>query len=167
MTWIGRTLAVVLLLALAGETARAAPAAESKADRLAAAQDVLAATGGAKQFDRIIPLISNTLRDAMVRAHPKLEQPLSEVFKAMLAGFAERTDAMMSEVAEAYARLFTVVELKAVAAFYRSDVGRKFVQTAPKLAAEGIRIGRKWGDIISRELRAKVEQEMRQRGHKI
>ncbi|MGI9381804.1 MAG: DUF2059 domain-containing protein [Methyloligellaceae bacterium] len=164
MTWISRTFAVVLLLALVGQPAHAA---ESDADRLAAAQDVLAATGGAKQFDRIIPLIANTLRDGMIRAHPKLQQPLTDVFKAMLAGFAERKDAMMSEVAQAYARLFTVAELKTIATFYRSEVGRKFVETAPKLAAEGIRIGRKWGDIISRELRAKVEQEMRQRGHKI
>ena len=166
MTGIGRTLAVVLLLAFVGPGAGAVSAAESD-DRLAAARDVMAATGGAKQFDRIIPLIADTLRDAMIRTHPKLKKPLTEVFDAMVAGFAERKDAMMAEIAEAYARLFTVAELKTIATFYRSEVGRKFVTEAPKLAAEGIRIGRKWGDIISRELRAKVQQEMRQRGHKI
>lgn len=167
MTRISRTLAVVLLLALMGQGAGAASAAEPDAERLAAARDMIAATDGAKQFDRIIPLIANTMRDAMIRTNPKLEKPLTEVFDAMLAGFADRKDAMISEIAETYARLFTVSELKTIADFYRSDVGRKFVSNLPKLTSEGVRIGRKWGEIIAGELRAKVRTEMRRRGHKI
>ena len=121
----------------------------------------------ARLFDRLIPLVASQLRRLMTRSHPELERPLAEVFQGALAGLADRKTDVMSEVAEVYARIFTLEELEAIARFYRSEVGRKYVEAAPKLTAEALRIGQKWGEIISRELRTKVKQEMRARGHKI
>ncbi len=69
---------------------------------------------------------------------------------------AEFMKLTLNDYAELYSKHFTLEDLKAVNAFYRTPAGKKFAAATPALAAEGAQIGAKYGpqlvEIIKRHL---------------
>ncbi len=53
------------------------------------------------------------------------------------------TDAHVAEVVPLYARYFSPDEMKQLAAFYRTPVGKKSLQVMPKLMGEGMQAGQR------------------------
>jgi hypothetical protein len=76
-------------------------------------------------------------------------------------------NAMVDGVAALYANSFSVDELRQIEAFYRTPAGQKLLQKAPVIAqqsddlVQGIR--RKAAD----ELKARLTDALRQKGHKL
>jgi hypothetical protein len=61
---------------------------------------------------------------------------------------------MISDFAVLYAQTFTVEEMKAVADFYRSGAGAKFISKTPELMQKGAAIGMKYSEKIADEMKA-------------
>lgn len=75
------------------------------------------------KFEKALPVLSQRLHQVL--ADPAL---LDEITKEMVPS---------------YASAFTVGELKELAVFYRTPLGRKLIVTTPKLVFEGLAAGQK------------------------
>lgn len=64
-------------------------------------------------------------------------------------------DEVLAWSADIYASRFSVEELKAIGAFYKTDVGKKLARLMPELGAE---IGRKTGQLLPQRLPAALKK---------
>jgi len=78
-----------------------------------------------------------------------------------------RSSELVDLIAVVYARNFTAAELQQVSAFYRSPVGQKFLEKMPTITQESMQAGQKWGQTVAGEMRGRIIEELRKRGHNI
>ena len=167
-----KKIAATLLVSLASagtfaQTATAplttqAPAPDPKA--AAAARDLLDAmnyrattTAAMKQMTANMPAAMRNGAEASIRNNPKLSEKekaakLAEVDKMVPQAVAAVTrvledpklaDEMMAEVVPLYARYFSPDEMKQLATFYRTPIGKKSLQVMPQLMGEGMQLGQR------------------------
>jgi hypothetical protein len=179
MTIAMRAPAVALALALAAASfapafaqqppAAVPPAAPANVDpaRLKAARDLLVATNMDAQFATIIPLMFRQMRQSLPAQGPAQQEEVNKVFDEIQKQFIERRAEVLDQIARLYALKFSPEEINALAEFYRSPVGRKFIVAMPELAADAMRIGNAWGQQIGREAEQKIRDELQKRGVKL
>jgi uncharacterized protein len=143
-----------------------APAAFAQSDpaRLAAARELLEVAGSAKQFDVVVPIITQQLESTFVSLKPDQADKIKEIFKAMPEKFSQRKQELLDQIAALYAEKMTAEDLNAIVAFYKSPVGAKFIQIQPELVQKSMVIGQAWGRKIGQEIDQEVRQELKQRG---
>lgn len=103
--------------------------------RLAAAQEVLRLM----DMERQILSGVKTMLDAQLNAAPALQQ-----FRDVMKAWAEKYltwQVMGDRLARVYAQTFTEPELRDLAAFYRTPIGRKVARVTPSLMQRGADIG--------------------------
>ena len=101
------------------------------------------------QYKALLPAILLTLRPAMADA------------------FAPYYTAMVDAVATVYASNFSVDELHQIEAFYRQPAGQKLLQKAPALAQQSNQVGQESSRKAADDLRARLTEALRQKGHKL
>jgi hypothetical protein len=131
-----------LVLAVGASAAVAQQAAAPDPVRIAAAKDLMDVTGVNKQLDGMIAAMGQGFRKgAADAADAATAEAAGKEFDSHMARYRQ---AMMEDFAALYAEKFTAEELKAVADFYRSPTGVKFIQTMPELIQSGAMIGMKY-----------------------
>ena len=168
-------LALGLVLALsapANAQQQPAPAPQAVPDtvdpaKLAAAHDLLAATNTDAQFAAIIPLMFQHMRQSLPAQGPDQQEQINQVFDEIQKQFLDRRNEILDQIAHLYAAKFTSEEMHAVADFYRSPVGQKFIAAMPALAADALRLGTAWGARIGHEAEQKIRDELQKRGLKL
>lgn len=135
--------------------------------RLTAARDLLVVTNMDAQFATIIPLMFRQMRQSLPAQGPAQQEEVNKVFDEIQKQFLERRSEVLDKIARLYAAKFTPEEMNALADFYRSTVGKKFIAAMPELAAEAMRIGSDWGQQIGREAEQKIRDELQKRGVKL
>ena len=85
----------------------------------------------------------------------------------MLEIFSARSGEIVGAVAAIYARNFTVDEMQQVISFYRTPVGQKLLDKLPAIFQESLAVGNKFGQAVATELRNRLIEELRKRGHNI
>lgn len=157
---------VLTCAALAGAPTFAlaqAPAAPS-AQEAAAVKDLMDAMDVRKmmlasftEMEKALPQMMRSQVAAVVNADPsasdekkqaalaRIEQVLPGAAAAVNRMFRDPAlvDEMMAEIGPLYARNYSVDELKQLAAFYRTPLGRKMLALSPRLAAESMAVGQK------------------------
>jgi uncharacterized protein len=134
------------------------------ADRLAAAKELMEATGAAKQFDLILPLIMQQIENAFVQLKPEHSDVIKEVFKLATSKFTERKQEAFDQVAIVFAEGFTASELREIVAFYKTPIGVKLIKAQPEIAQKTLAIGQAWGRRIGQDVEQEVRKELKQRG---
>lgn len=138
--------------------------ADADPARLAAAKELLAATGAARQFEVMVPLISQQLENAFVNFKPDHATEIKEVFRLIPEKFVQRKDELLNDVAQAYADKLTAEELNEIVKFYKTPVGLKFVQTQPELMQQTMKLGQAWSRKIGKEIEQEVRKTLKDRG---
>jgi len=151
---------------LAASSARAQSPAPSP-EAMAAARELLVTMRAADNFKAIMPAIMSSLKPAIVQNRPQVERDYDALVPILLAGMDARLNEMIDRVAALYARTFTTDELREVVAFYRGPTGQKFVQRMPLIMQESMLIGQRFGQSVSTEIRDRMIEELRKRGHNI
>lgn len=109
------------------------------------------------EMEKQMPQMMRAQVTAVINADPRMEaarkQEALDRIEKMLPGMTQATsrlmrdpaliDEMMAEMAPLYARNYTVAELKELAAFYRTPLGRKMMALTPRLTAESMALGQK------------------------
>ena len=85
----------------------------------------------------------------------------------LMEGMGARVNEIVDEITALYARTFSVEELNAITAFYRSPVGQKFLLKLPAITQESMVIGQKFGQSVAGEMQGRIVEELRKRGHKL
>ena len=159
----GMTCLAFLLLPLAAlaTPANAAPAASEMDARMAAAADLLEAMGGRKsvtdQIDRVIPAQMAALQTQF----PSMTAETRRVIeRSMRDEMTVGVNRLLTQMATAWARRFTVKEMREIAAFQRSPAGQRLRAEQEDLQREIAEIGRSWGADIGRRLQDRLKDYM-------
>jgi uncharacterized protein len=159
---------LVLALALLCRPAAAqSPSSAPSPGALAAARDLITATRAADQLKTLLPLFMQRLKPAIVQGRADVARDFDAIMPQLIEALTARSDVFAEGVAEIYARNFTVEELQQVAAFYRGPVGQKFLEKMPVIAQESMAMGQKFGQEVAGEMRNRMIEELRKRGHNI
>ncbi len=149
--------------------APAAPAAQEQIspEHLALARAVIDFTGAGTSFNGVIPQILSDARALLLRNQPALQSDLDSVIPVLEQQFEKRREDLLNDIARTYAEAFSEEELKEIAAFYQSPIGRKLTDTTPKVLETSFLKARDWGQQVSSEVMDSLREEMQKRGHKI
>ncbi|MES1180206.1 MAG: DUF2059 domain-containing protein [Hyphomicrobium sp.] len=132
--------------------------------RLAAAKDMMEASRVDKQFEQVIPLLLDRLKDGFRNLAPDKRGVIDGVFEQMQSKFISRRAELLDEIAVVYAQKLEAAEMKAVAEFYRSPVGSRLIEAQPQIMQESIMAGQRWGQRIGREIEEEARRELKRRG---
>jgi hypothetical protein len=157
-------LALLSAAALPGALPGLALAQTADPERLAAAKALLDAAGTAKQFDTVVPLISQQIEAAFTQLKPEYAAQIKEAFGRIPEKFSARKQELLDQIAELYAQHLTAPELDEIAKFYKSPVGMKFVSLQATLAQQSMLLGRTWGQKIGQEIEQEIRENLKQKG---
>jgi hypothetical protein len=156
--------AAIVTFALTG---LAGSAGAQTANHLQLARELVDASGATRAFDPIVPSILQQAIAMFVQQNPDLQKQLSDAAVAIRPEFEKRRGEIVELVARVYASRFTEAELKEILTFYRSNVGKKFVNELPGVLDDSFRRTQEWAGKISEEVVSRMRAEMKKRGHTI
>jgi uncharacterized protein len=146
---------------------RAAVAQAPTTDAAAAARELVVTMRAADQLKTMLPLMMQQLKPAIVQNRPQVEKDYDAIMQPLVQGMLSRSDELINAIADLYARNFTAAELQQVIAFYKGPVGQKFLERMPVITQESMAVGQRWGQQIAGEMRGRIIEELRKRGHNI
>jgi hypothetical protein len=136
-------------------------------DALAAAKELVVTMRAADQLKNLFPIIMQQLKPAIVQGRPQVEKDYDAIMPALVEGMLARSGELIDLMADVYARNFTAAEIRQISAFYRGPVGQKFLEKMPAITQESMSAGQKWGQTVAGEMRGRIIEELRKRGHNI
>ncbi|MBD9372232.1 DUF2059 domain-containing protein [Rhizobium sp. ARZ01] len=155
---LGRTLAATLIAsAVFAGSAMAQDASEEQIKAARAAMDSLNATA---QFDGILPQIAEKLKGTLIQSSPNFGEMINKTVDEEALALASRRADLEREVANIYAKTFSLEELKAIADFYGSPAGKKLLQSGPLAAREVMKAADIWAAGISRDLAVNSDKKL-------
>jgi uncharacterized protein len=153
------------LVCFAAAPACAQTAAPTPApDALAAARDLVETMHLTKQYEAILPSIIKTIKPSIVQGRAEVDRQYDALTPVMLEGFRSRLSEMTDAVVTVYASNFSVEELQALTAFYKSPVGQKMLDKLPAVTQQTIAVGAKFGRSVGEDLRKRMIEELRKKG---
>lgn len=155
-----RVFGVVLAIAVSAVAATAQDA-KPVADpaRLAAARDLMDVIGVTKQMDLSMETMKNAVLQGAKTATPELKEKFAAEFDKSAENMKAYRNDMITDFAALYAETFTAEEMKAVADFYRTGPGAKFIQMSPELMQKGAAIGMRYSTKVMDEMRRATPAE--------
>jgi uncharacterized protein len=136
-------------------------------DALAAARELVMVVRATDQLKLLLPSIMQALKPAVVQGRPQVEKDFDALAPALLDSMTARTSELVELIALIYARNFTTEEMREMMAFYRTSLGQKLLQKMPAISQEGLAAGQAWGRQIGAEVRSRMIEELRKKGHDI
>lgn len=154
----GRTLAVTLIVSasLVG-AAKAQEVSEEQLKTARTAIDAIAATAG---FDNILPSLAMRAKAALIQASPNHEAEINATVDEQALALAPRRADLEKEAATIYAKTFTQEELKAIADFYSSPVGKKLLTDGPIATRSLMKAAEIWAAGIGRDLQVESGKKL-------
>ncbi|MCP3396494.1 DUF2059 domain-containing protein [Bradyrhizobium sp. CCGB20] len=156
------TIAAALLLFVCGASAEA-PSPEA----LNAARKLVVTLKIADQYRALLPQLLLKLRPLVAQDRPEIERdydamtaPGSEIYTPALTS-------LIDQVAALYAQNFSADELRQIQAFYASPAGRKLLEKSDALAQASAQIGQDVSQKAADELKQRLIEVLRQKGHKL
>jgi len=90
----------------------------------------------------------------MIPAEKQAE--FDELFNQFVNNFAatcaKESPALTERLIPVYEKYYTVEDMQALIAFFRSPVGKKLLSTQPELSRESMKIGQEWGQEIGKKV---------------
>lgn len=157
--WVG----ICLVAAATAFSALPALSQEISESHLKASRAAIAAIRVTDRFDTILPSAAITLKTELLRQNPNLEALINETVDAKTLAMAGRRGDLEREAALAFAHAFTEDELNAIAAFYSTEAGKKFIDKGPEATGEVYKAAEIWQRGVIRDLAQTVGEEMRQK----
>jgi uncharacterized protein len=163
-----RTLCAAAIAFIAfAQDARAQTAAQPSAAAVALARDVVEAKGALNMFDSVIVGVIEYHKSVLLQSNPNLQKDLNEVSARLNTEFAPRRANLQTEIARAYASRFTEAELKEIAAFYKTPLGKKLIVEEPKGVDDATKRVDEWASKFAEEVLGRMRAEMKKKGHNL
>ena len=156
---------VMLACQLFAGVALAQPAPSPAA--IAVAREVVEVKGGSAMFDPVIVSVVEQTKNALLQTNPQLGKDLTEVAAQLRNEFAPRRNELLAEAAKLYAARFTEQELKDMATFYKSPLGKKMITQEPIVLEEAFNYVQQWGPRVAEQVMNRFRAEMKKKGHNL
>jgi uncharacterized protein len=144
----------------------AAPAQTPSPEAMTAARSLLTTMRLADQYKALLPAVLLGLKPVLTQDRPEIERDCEAMMPMIADAFTPYYAAMADGIATVYAKNFTVDELGEIDAFYRRPAGQKLLDKSPAITQQSAQVGQ---DVIRKateELRARLTEALRQKGHK-
>ncbi|WP_426438387.1 DUF2059 domain-containing protein [Bradyrhizobium genosp. P] len=157
---------LVVVMALSAPLARAQTAAPTPSpETLAVARELVTTLHLADQFKALMPTVMKGLKPAIVQGRSDVDRDYDALTPMLLEGFQARFDELSEAIAIIYANNFGPDDLRGLITFYQSPVGQKFLQKTPIVTQQSLLAGQKFGQSVSADLRQRIIEELRKKGH--
>ena len=153
----GRTLAVSLILS--ASLAGAVKAQDVTEDQIKAARAAIDAIGATANFDNILPSLAVRTKGVLIQS-PNHEADINKVVDEQALALAPRRADLEREAATIYAKTFTQEELKSIADFYNSPVGKKLLSDGPIAMREVAKAAQIWAVGVDRDLKTESGKKL-------
>jgi hypothetical protein len=160
-----RRMAAALALAFIACASPAPAQQQPSPQAIATAKELMQAKGATNMFDPLIPGIIESAKNVLLPVNPGLFRELNEVATLLRTQFAARRNEIIDEIARLYAQRFTEAEMKEVIAFYRTPVGKKFVNDEPAVIDQGLARTQAWSNRLQDDVISRFRAEMKKKGH--
>jgi hypothetical protein len=131
---------------------------------LAAAKEILVAKNVSAIYQGAIPGLTQRIKDAMLQSNLNLQKDLDEAAAKVVKDMTGREQEIGEQMAKIYANAFTEQELKDLATFYKSPLGKKTIDAEPDAFNKSRIYMGEWAQKISEEINTKLRAEMKARG---
>ena len=159
-----RLLIVACLLLLSASATRAQT---PEPDAMAAARSLVTTMKLTDQYKALLPAILLGIKPAVTQDRPELERDYDAMLPMIADAFTPYYTAMVDGIATVYANNFTVQELREIEAFYRQPIGQKLLEKTPAISQQALAVGQEIGRKASEDLRRRLTEALRQKGHKL
>ncbi len=156
-------------VALAQQPTRPAPPAQQpqapqpSPSHLAAARDVVMLSGMTRTFDVIPPEMNEQIKKNAV-TRPDLTKDLDQVLESLKPEMELQKQQMVNAAARIYATRMSEADLKEIAAFFKSPIGKKYVETQPQILDAMVVEIQEWTKQLAEYVMVRVRAEMSKRG---
>jgi hypothetical protein len=103
-------------------------------------------------FDGILPAAAAALKSTLIEKNPDLQEIITTTVDQKAIEMAGRRADLEKEAGLAYARVFPVEDLNAIATFYNSPAGKKLLADGPIVTREVTKAADIWQRGIVRDL---------------
>jgi hypothetical protein len=162
---VGVVLSVAAPLAFAPASAPAhAEDAQISPSHLAAALAAAKATGAMGGFDAALALITETVENDLIRQRPDAFREIKAAAEDQIVKLVPRRIDLDNDVARVWAKLYSEDELKAIAAFFNSDAGKKYRDSGTKAVSDTYGALNAWSNRVGSELADKTKEALKGQG---
>jgi hypothetical protein len=134
---------------------------------MAAARSLVNTMKLADQYKALLPAILLSLKPALTQDRPEIEQDYDAMLPMIADAFTPYYTSMIDGIATVYANNFTAAELRDIEAFYRQPVGQKMLEKMPAIGQQALAVGQEIGRKAAEDLRQRLTEALRQKGHKL
>jgi hypothetical protein len=131
---------------------------------LASAKEILAAKNVQLIYQEAVPGLVQRAKAVFLQSNLNLQKDLDEVAIKVAKDLAGREQEVGEQMAKIYGNLFTEAELKDLAAFYKSPLGKKVIDNEPQAFAQTRVFMNQWAEKFVEEINTKIKAEMKSRG---
>lgn len=159
-----------LMGALVGPLALSVPVMAQQApsaEHVRVARDVVVASGISASFEGIYNEFKDRVRQSIGTTRPEIAKDLTEVLDGLKGEADKRRDEMIDSSARIFARRMSEADLTAIAAFFNSEVGKRYNATRPLAINDIFTELQPWSIRTSDALFKIMSDEMRKRGHNL
>jgi hypothetical protein len=101
----------------------------------------------------------------IVQGRGNVERDFDAVTPVLLDGFQGRLDDLSEAVAIIYANNFSADDLRGLIAFCKTPLGQRFLQRSATVAQQSVLAGQRFGQSVAAEMRQRIIEELRKKGH--
>ena len=163
---MARRLLVVacLLLLLSAPVSQAETPAP---DAMSAARSLVTTMKLTDQYKALLPAILLGLKPTLTQDRPEIERDYEAMQPMLTEAFTPYYNSMVDGIAAIYAANFTPRELHEIEAFYRQPVGQELLAKMPAINQQAAAVGQEISRKASEDLRQRLTEALRQKGHKL
>jgi hypothetical protein len=131
------------------------------------AKELIETMRAVDQMKVMMPMIMQQLKPAIVQGRPEVERDYDASLPLVLEAMDGRLGELVDAIALIYAANFSADELRQVTAFYRTSVGQKFLEKLPAITQQSLALGQRFGQQLAGDLRERMIEQLRKKGHNI
>ena len=154
--------ASMLLLSVCAASAQA-PSSEA----MTAARSLVTTMKLPDQYKPLLPGILLGLRRELTQDRPEIERDYDSMKPTIEAAFTPYYAAMLDGVAAVYASNFSVAEMKDMEIFFKQPAGQKYLAKASAVTQQTNQVTQEASRKAAEDLRARLTQALREKGHKL
>jgi uncharacterized protein len=143
-----------------------ARAQNPSAETMEAARKLVVTLRLPDQYRSLLPGILLGLKRPLTQDRPEVERDFDALVPTVIDTYATYYNVMVDNAAALYAKYFSADELRAIETFYRSPVGEKYMQNFRMLAEQTRQIGDESSRKAADDLKERMTQALREKGHK-
>jgi len=145
----------------------AAQAQTPSPEAMTAARSLVTAMKLPDPYKARLPGILLSLKPVLAQNRPEIERDFDALLPTVTDGFSPYYAAIVDGIATVYASNFTIGEMNEMEAFYRKPIGQKLLEKSPVIAQQINQTGQDLSQKATEDLRARLTEALRQKGHKL